>query len=115
MIVTDKAGNVIGHSSSSALAMRMGGDRTFVQRHSGVGPIKAPEFKAAAFAFFAFKYCGWRQTFERNVGENNGCYQSSQRREYDTFVATLPKALSTLQSTIGERFEILGWQGMKLR
>ncbi|RWQ18522.1 hypothetical protein [Mesorhizobium sp.] len=49
------------------------------------------------------------------VGENNGCYQSSQRAEYQAFVADLPEALSGMAKNAGEQFSILGWQRIKLR
>ncbi|MCW0001703.1 hypothetical protein OE766_26130 [Pararhizobium sp. YC-54] len=115
LIVTDAAGKVIADAYASGLAMRMGTHGVFQQPHSGIAPVKAAEFSAAVYAFFSFKYCGWRQTFERTVGENNGCYQSSQRAEYRAFVADLAKALSGVTTNTGERFPILGWQGIKLR
>ncbi|MBY5841092.1 hypothetical protein J3P71_19335 [Rhizobium leguminosarum] len=115
LVVADATGRIVAEASVSELSMRMGSSGLFSKRNFRTAAIKAAEFGTATYAFLGFKYCGWRQTFERNVGENNGCYQSSLRAEYRAFVADLPKALPAISANVGEKFSILEWQGIKLR
>lgn len=115
LIVTDDKGQVIQNAGVSGLAMRMGLSGVFEKEDRSYADIPPGRLRDVAYAFFAFKYCGWQQTFERTVGTTNGCAKSHLRREYDVFVKQLPDALASLDVNAGDRFKLHGWLGARIK
>ena len=114
IVVTDATGQVLGRRNVTALSMgssRRVGDK----RRKYYGAIDGRTFDQAAYAFFRFKFCTWRQGFDRGIKENNGCYKSSLNREYRALTKNLPGRIGALKGDVGKSVEFLGWQVVRLR
>lgn len=92
------------------------------QKELGGGKVIEPiEFCDAAYLFFRLQLCSYRQGFDRTNKESSGCIKYRGRlgpslgREIDELKKQLPKEIDSLGIAIGQRFEFLGWQAIRLQ
>jgi hypothetical protein len=117
IVVTDQTGKIISEVSihDTAMAMASGIDS---KNHGSRRKIESDAFSDASHVFFRLKFCAWQMGFDRTIKATNGCAKTTVRettREMSKFADELATQIGTLSVAIGERFEISGWQGVRLR
>lgn len=125
LVIADDTGAIIETVDVSVMAMSFGGEvRKRVRRKRR--KMEADAFANAAYVFFRLQFCTWRQGFDRTVKESNGCspiaggpfagtMQPKLEKETEELAKQLPKQIDKLGVAIGQKFEFLGWQAVRLK
>jgi hypothetical protein len=113
IVVSDESGSIIAEKRVTELAMSMSGVNR--KHRIGLQHVESGPFRNVTYAFFRLKFCAWHQGFDRTVKASNGCFKSSMQREMRQLGEDLPTRLAELSSEVGKPFELVGWQGLRIR
>ena len=122
VMVADSKGEILETVDATALAMSMGGGFSDNFTRTG-GNMEPDEACQAAYIFFRLRFCSYRQGFDRlNKESSPGCTRlpggqlyTFLDQEKEELTKQLPIRVGSLGVSVGQSFELLGWQSVRLR